>query len=184
MVSHKTQEHGISIQDVLGYLTKKGLVELISAEEYDDPHNPGPGLTLTHNGVLEAENLVSQRLGIESQQGSSSKQSIQTVIQTFNAPVGAVQTGAKSTSHISQTGGLMPGDVIQLISELRGIIQNSATGDKEEALEVVDALSEEIERSQPRNGRLRAFMRHLSELTVNTASKVITNALCKKLGID
>lgn len=183
LLSEEVRQYGISVEDVLPYLIRKGFVEQVSEEKYRNPVYPGPGFALTHEGLIEAEQLVAKRLGKQTEEVIT-KENIQTVIQHFNAPVGSVQTGNKSKAYVSQQIGANIDELLQLISQLRSEIENSDLSDKDDALEVVDALSEEINRDEPRKGRLRAFLRQIGEFTSGTASNVIANIISKQIGLD
>lgn len=184
MVSEETLKYEIYVEDVSGYLINKGFIEWIPEEKFNHPIMPGPGLKLTHIGLLEAEKLVANRLGGEKEDLVMTKENIHTIIQNFNAPIGAVQAGPKSKAHISQYIGPNIAELLQLISQLRNEIETSTLEDKEDVLEVVDALSEEVKRDEPRRGRLRAFMCQIGEFTANTASNVIASVINKQLGLD
>jgi hypothetical protein len=163
---------------------KRGLVKMASEDEYHNPTHPGPALSLTYEGLLEAEKLVAKRLGSQSQETTMTKEKIHTVIQNFHAPVGSIQTGQKSKSYVAQHIGANLDEILNLISQLRNEIENSALPDKEDALEVVEALSEEVKRGETRKGRLKAFMRQIGEFTTDTASNAIATIISKQLGLD
>lgn len=183
VLSAEVREYGMVVEDVLPYLIRKGFVEEVSEERYSNPVYPGPAFALTHEGLIEAEQLVAKRLGKQKEEVIT-KENVQTVIQHFNAPVGSVQTGNKSKAYVSQEIGLNVNELLPLISQLRREIERSDLSDKDDALEVIDALSEEVQKDEPRKGRLKAFLRQIGEFTSGTASNVIANIISKQIGLD
>lgn len=134
------------------------------------------GVTLSHKAVIEVEQSISNPTG-------GTEHFSSTVIQNFNAPVGSVQTGPHSTANVTQNFGSSASEVLALIPELRESLQALPPGDREEAIEIVDALEEEVQSPAPRKGRLKAFLGQLGSFTANTASNVIADAIAKSLGM-
>jgi hypothetical protein len=106
-----------------------------------------------------------------------------TVIQYFNGPVGSVQTGAHSSSQVTQNFGFNTTEVLKLLEELRRGFQSLPEGEREQAIEVVDGLEEEIQSSNPRRGRIRVFLGQIGSFAANTASSVAADAIAKSLGM-
>jgi AbiTii-like protein len=75
----------------------------------------------------------------------------------FNAPVGAVQTGANSTAQVAQPSGLSVGDVALLVAALRDAIP----ADREDVLAAVADLEEEVSLPSPKQSRLRSSLTFL-----------------------
>lgn len=102
----------------------------------------------------------------------------------FNGPVGAVQTGSQSDAFVTQNLGTDTSEVLDLIRELREILQSLPPDQQQEAVEVVDALEEEVQLPTLRKGRIKAFLKQLGEFSANTGSNVIATAISKILGIE
>jgi hypothetical protein len=133
-------------------------------------------VTLSHKAIVEVEQSIAHP-----DEGTEHFSS--TVIQNFNAPVGSVHTGPNSTSYVSQNFGANTSEVLSLIRELRNTFQSLPPDQKTEAIEVIDALEEEIQSPTPRKGRIKAFLGQIGSFTANTASNVIASAIAKSLGI-
>jgi hypothetical protein len=139
---------------------------------YDDRR-----VTLSHKAVVEVEQSIAHP-------DKGTEHFSSTVIQNFNAPVGSVHTGPHSTSYVNQNFGANVSEVLSLIRELRDTFQSLPPEQKVEALEVIDALEEEVQSPTPRMGRIKAFLGQIGSFTANTASNVIATAIAKSLGID
>jgi hypothetical protein len=135
------------------------------------------GVSLSHAAIAEIEQS-------KTNPNRDSEHFSSTVIQYhFNAPVGSVHTAAHSTSNVTQNFGANASEVLNLIRELRQSLQSFPSDQRGEALEVVDALEEEVQSSAPRKGRIKAFLSQLGTFTAETASNVLAEAIAKSLGI-
>jgi hypothetical protein len=153
--------------EIYGYFTSEGLFGNRGVDG---------GVSLSHKAIVEIEQSITQP-------NSGTEHFPSTVIQNFNAPVGSVQTGSHSVAHVTQNFGSSASEVINLIRELRQNLQTLPPDQRQEAIEVVDALEEEVQSSTPRKGRIKAFLGQLGEFTANTASSVIAAAIAKSLGM-
>lgn len=155
------------VQEVYHYFTNEGLFgnRLVDG-----------GVSLSHQAIVEIEQSVANP-------GRGTEHFPSTVIQHFNGPVGSVQTGPHSVAHVTQNFGAGASDVLNLIRELRESLQSFPPEQRQEVIEVVDALEEEVQSSAPRKGRIKAFLGQLSSFTANTASNVIAAAIAKSLGM-
>jgi hypothetical protein len=106
-----------------------------------------------------------------------------TVIQYFTAPVGAVHTGPHSSSEVTQNFGANASEVLGLLQELRQGFQSLPEDEREQAMEVVDALEEEIQSQNPRKGSIRAFLGQIGSFAADTAANVAAAAIAKSLGM-
>jgi hypothetical protein len=145
-------------------------------EEMFGDRRPTWLVQLSHRAIVEIEQSLNYP-----ERGTSHFPS--TVIQNFNAPVGSVHTGPNSSSNVTQHFGANVSEVVGLLNQLRSDFQSFPPEQKEEALEVVDALEEEIQSPTPRKGKIRAFLGQLATFTANTASSVAAEAIAKSLGM-
>lgn len=153
--------------DVYNYFTNEGLfgTRLVDG-----------GVSLSHQAIVEIEQSVANP-------SRGTEHFPSTVIQNFNAPVGSVQTGPNSVAHVTQNFGAGASDVLNLIRELRQSLQFFPADQRQEVIEVVDALEEEVQSPSPRKGRVKAFLSQIGSFTANTASNVIATAIAKSLGM-
>lgn len=134
------------------------------------------GVSLSHKAIIEIEQSITNP-------NRDTEHFPSTVIQNFNGPVGSVQTGSHSVAYVTQNFGASASDVMNLIRELRQNLQTLPPDQRQEAIEVVDALEEEVQSPAPRKGRIKAFLGQLGTFTANTASSVIASAIAKSLGM-
>lgn len=134
------------------------------------------GVSLSHKAILEIEQSISNP-------NRDTEHFTSSVIQNFNAPVGSVQTAPHSTSNVTQNFGANVSEVLNLIQELRQNFQTLPPDRREEAIEIIDALEEEVQSSAPRKGRLKAFLNQLASFTADTASDVLATAIASGLGM-
>ncbi len=110
------------------------------------------------------------------------------VTQIFHGAVGAVQTGSHSTAHITQNIGSDVADILKLLGELRQGFQSLPPEPREEAVEIVDALEEEIKSVAPRRGRVRAYLGQIGSFAKDTAVgvtvEVVKSELKQRFGFD
>ncbi len=137
----------------------------------------GGGVTLSHKAIVEMEQSIKNP-------STSTEHFPATVIQHFNAPVGSVQSGAQSTSHVTQNFGASTPDVLNLIRELRQSIQLLPVAQQEETFEVVNALEEEVQLPSPRKGRIRAFLTQIGGVATDIGVNLAATAIAKYYGLD
>jgi hypothetical protein len=140
------EEHtALSRQDVSAateYLISQGLVE---------PRALGGVASISHAGVVEVE-----RAQAEPDRPTEHFPSF-VINQVFHAPVGAVQTGARSTATINQNVGIDAQHLAALIASLRAAIPRERT----ELHEAVDDLQEEVSSPSPKTSRIRSSLAFL-----------------------
>jgi hypothetical protein len=134
------------------------------------------GVSLSHRAIVEIEQSISNP-------NRGTEHFTSTVIQNFNAPVGSVQTGSHSVANVTQHFGANASEVLNLIQELRQSFNSLPQDRRDEAIEVVDALEEEIQSPTPRKGRIKAFLSQIGSFAADTASSVIADAIAKGLGM-
>ncbi|MGH9903263.1 MAG: hypothetical protein ACRD68_15765, partial [Pyrinomonadaceae bacterium] len=144
----------------------------------------GEGLLKTSNLVLELthEGLVEYERSLEKPDAPTEHFPVQ-VIQQFNAPVGAVQTGAHATANVVQNVGSSAGEVLELLDRLRRDIEATLpSGEQAEALELVEGVEEEARSEKPRTARVKAFLKGLGNFTLSTASNALATAIAQQFG--
>jgi hypothetical protein len=164
------REMGLSedeANEIYGYFTSEGLFGNRGVDG---------GVSLSHRAIVEIEQSITQP-------NRGTEHFPSTVIQNFNAPVGSVQTGSHSVAHVTQNFGSSASEVVNLIRELRQNLQALPPDERQEAIEVVDALEEEVQSPTPRKGRIKAFLGQLGTFTANTASSVLADTIAKSLGM-
>jgi hypothetical protein len=134
-------------------------------------------LELTHAGIIEYER------SLERPDAPTEHFPVQ-VIQQFNAPVGAVQTGAHATANVIQQVGTGAGEVLELLGQLRRDIEATLPAEERtEALELVEGIEEEARSEKPRMARVKAFMKGLGNFALSTASNALATAIAQQFGL-
>jgi hypothetical protein len=144
------------------------------SEGFFSTGDAGGGVILSHRAILEIEQSIRNPK-------RATEHFAATVIQNFNAPVGAVQTGAQSSSIVTQNFGSNAREVLALISELRESFEKLPIGERGDTLEVVDALSEEVAAENPRKGRVKAYLAQLGSVAIKVGSEALVSAIAKQL---
>lgn len=134
-------------------------------------------LELTHAGVVEYERSL-ERPDVPTEHFPVQ------VIQQFNAPVGAVQTGTHATANVVQQVGAGTGEVLELLGQLRRDIEATLPAEeREEALELVEGIEEEARSEKPRTARVKAFLKGLGNFALSTASNALATAIAQQFGL-
>ncbi len=138
----------------------------------------GGNIHLSHLAVKEIERLIYlSHLAVKEIEKSikhpsqSTEHFSATIIQNFNAQVSNVQTGNNNLANINQSSG---GDLSEILDELthwKTLLNSLQVTEREEAIEVVDALAEELQKETPSKGRLKAFL-------------IVTKDFVVKVGVD
>lgn len=157
-------------KEILIYLTREGFFE---------NRDFGGGVTLSHKAIVEIERSLTNPT-------EATEHFSTTVIQNFNAPVGAVQSGPNSTANVNQNFGPSMAEVAQLIRQLRTQFEILPNGEREEAIDVVDGLSEELQRPAPSKGKVKAFLSQVGVIAQDVGSGasagLLAEAITKVLG--
>lgn len=146
-------------RNALDYLRGEGLVEVVTLADH---------VNLTHAGLLEVEESIRRP-----QQRTShfTPSEISMVFnQTFNGPVGAVQTGTNNTASITQT---VDSGVRNLIQQLRPYVDDLPEHHRVEASETIDALEEHSADPQKNRATLTALLRTLGPMFSATATGAV-----------
>jgi hypothetical protein len=145
----------------------------------------GEGLLKTSNLVLELTHagIVEYERSLERPDVPTEHFPVQ-VIQQFNAPVGAVQTGTHATANVVQQVGAGTGEVLELLGQLRRDIEATLPAEERaEALELVEGIEEEARSEKPRTARVKAFMKGLGNFALSTASNALATAIAQQFGL-
>jgi hypothetical protein len=134
-------------------------------------------LELTHKGLVEYERSLARP-------DAPTEHFPVQVIQQFNAPVGAVQTGAHATANVVQNVGVSAGEVLDLLARLRRDIEVTLPAEEQsEALELVEGIEEEARSEKPRTTRVKAFLKGLGNFALSTASNALATAIAQQFGL-
>lgn len=110
-----------------------------------------------------------------------------TVNQTFHAPVGAVQNASNSIANINQNIGQNFSEILEQLAHLKREFQSLPDEDREEAIEVVDALAVEVQSETPSKGKVKAFLSSVKDFAVKTGSdvtsKIVVELIKGQVGI-
>ncbi len=151
------------LSSVSDYLEGEGLIE-----QKDDS---GLLVWLTHEGVKAGDSPA--------EVDSSTKASIvqHTQHNIFNAAVGAVQQGDQNIANVAQSVGANLAEVADLLKELRNHIDPEH---REDGIEYIDAIEEELAKDVPKESRLRVFLKGVGDAATE-AGKVVVGEITKKL---
>lgn len=123
----------------------------------------GQHLAITHAGICEVEDSI-RHPARDTEHFSPTV--IQHVNMTFNAAVGAVQSGANATANVQQNIGA-PADpqIAALIAELRAKLTEVADGtERGAAEEVVDDVAKEVSKPKPNPLRMKGYLTTLATI--------------------
>lgn len=156
--------------------------------ELPDPRGGTQRLTVAHVKVYSAGNALDHleavwdRVNLSPTNNCASVRS-GSVIQNFNGPIGAVQTGDGATANVVQNVGAQFSEIAPLLdSVLRASADLSATA-QQEVREQVNELRGELAEVKPKPSRVKAFLAAMWQVTKDVATvapKVLE--LAEKLG--
>jgi hypothetical protein len=157
-------------------LQQAGMVEIVSdgllrlTEE---------GTTMTEETILEGLTSRAKASAVPASTPPSQ------VVNNFHGPVGSVQSGSGNVANVRQELGIAPADVVQLLDQLRSLVESSSSvrpGESaEEALVLVDSLKHEALAANPSRPKMKAFGEMLGKVLTGTAQAVLTSVLTKLL---
>jgi hypothetical protein len=165
-LAHRTGLGREEVANALDYLADEGLVNALI----------GGQVALTHEGIREVEQASARPAKGTAHFPPASI----TFHQTFNAPVGAVQSGAGATANVIQNVGMAGPEVATLIAEIRKGLPPASV----EAREALDEVEREASAPTPGATKLKAFLGLLwngTQKVVEIAPKVLE--LAQKLGV-
>jgi hypothetical protein len=164
------------IRESANYLSEEGLLT-IEEDDGSGRRPRGPYLRLTHKGIVEVEQSITNPT-------RPTEHFPSTVIQNFNASVGAVQTGSHSTAHAVQSLGAEIPEAFKLTAGLREKIKSLFPELQEAAVQLIEGLEDEFRLTKPRNARVKAFLKELNQLTDKSFIKKPLAALAKQYDIQ
>lgn len=132
------------IELALTYLAGEHLADAV--ETY---HGGSRGYKLTHQGIKEVER------SLQKPEEPTEHFSLQ-IIQNFNAPVGAVQTGPHATANVTQNIGAGLSDVFSLLEQLKLQVSELPQEQQEDASVSIEALEYELKLQDKNPKRIRA----------------------------
>ena len=141
----------------------------------------GGFVCLSHKAIVEIENSITNPL-------QSTEHFPSTVIQNFNAPVGSVQTGNHNIANVNQNFGQNLSEILQQLAILRNEFQILPISEREEAIEIVDALEDEVKSETPSKGKIKSFLLATKDFAVKTGteatSKILVELIKSQIGIS
>jgi formiminotetrahydrofolate cyclodeaminase len=136
-------------------------------------------VNLSHRAIVEIENSINNPQ-------KPTEHFSSTVIQNFRAPVGAVQTGNQTVANVNQNIGQSFSEILEQLANLKREFQSLPDGDREEAIEVVDALAIEVQSENPSKGKVKAFLSSVKDFAVKTGtdvtSKIVVELIKSQIG--
>jgi hypothetical protein len=152
-------------EDAYHYLIGEGLIESFSATG---------SVLLTHLGIIEVEHSIMNP-------NRATEHFATSIIQHFNAPVGAVQNAAYSTANVNQTIGVSSHEVFDLIQQLRHHVEALPTGQRQEAEEFVEGLVVEANSVAPNKTTVKALISALGSTLQDIATDVLAKLAAEML---
>jgi DNA-binding PadR family transcriptional regulator len=135
------------IRKALSYMEEEGLVK----------RHPG---TPTRDAFLQPRTYTITQKGRERTHGDGRAAPTPPVQNIFNAPVGAVQTGAGSQATIVQSSTTGREEILKLLRELRAVVEEIGDDSAREILkEDLEGVEEEVRSESPKPGKTRSFIR-------------------------
>lgn len=145
-----------------------------NAEGFFVDANFGSTVSLSHSAIREIENSLNHP-----QQSTEHFQS--TVIQNFHGAVGAVQTGNQNIANVNQNIGQNFSEILEQLAHLKREFQALPDGDREKAIEVIDAIAEEVKSESPSKGKIKSFLLATKDFAVKTGTELAASTLAKLL---
>jgi hypothetical protein len=141
--------------NIVRYLTNEGLAREVDLEY----------VFITHKGIKEVEQSIKRP-------EESTEHFMPIVIQNFNGPVGAVQTGNDNITHVTQNNGLALAEARNFIEVVRQSTVSLLPEQQEEAIEYIDDFEAEIISTNPKLSRLKAPVQALLGLVGRVGTAV------------
>lgn len=131
-------------------------------------------ITLSHRAIVEIENSLTNPQ-------QSTEHFPSTVIQNFNAPVGSVQTGNNNVANVNQNIGQNFSEILEQLAILKNQFQLLPSDEREEAIEVIDAIAVEVQSEKPSKGKIKSFLLTTKDFAVKTGTELAASTLAKLL---
>jgi hypothetical protein len=132
------------------------------------------GICLSHQAIVEIENSFNNPQ-------KSTEHFPSTVIQHFNAPVGAILNGSNNVANVNQNVGQNFSEILEQLAILRNQFQSLAIEEREEAIEVIDAIVVEVQSENPSKGKIKSFLLATKDFAVKTGTDLAASTLAKLL---
>jgi len=131
-------------------------------------------VVLSHRAIVEVENSLSNP-------EQSTEHFPSTVIQNFHASVGSVQTGNNNIANVNQNIGQNFSEILEQLAILRSQFQLLPNEEREEAIEVIDAITVEVQSESPSKGKIKSFLLTTKDFAVKTGTELAASTLAKLL---
>lgn len=129
---------------------------------------------LTSSGILYVERVITTI-------NQPKEQPPPPIVHNYHSPVGAVQTGNYNTATVTQNIGTNTMEIVKLISDLRQSFQNLPDKQKEEAIELVDGIEQEVKSDKPRKRNIKVLLESAKDFAVDTAQKILVETISKSI---
>lgn len=153
--------------DAYEYLRGEGLLK---------PMTLGGGVVITHRGIIEVENSITEP-------SKPTEHFMPQVIQHFHGNVGGVVTGNQNTMYVSNERTEAVHEVLRLVGELEDNLRQLPPEKRPEAKEALDNLKIEVESVAPKASRVKAAAFYVGNFFREVAVNVTTNLIEKSAGI-
>ena len=166
----------MEVAETIGYEREESveIYHYLTNEDFFDRRIPLWGISLSHRAVIEIESsLVNPERATE--------HFSTTVIQNFNASVGAVQTGNSNVANVSQKIGQNFSEILEQLALLRNQFQSSSAVDKEEAIDIIDDFEKEVVKETPNKSKIKGFLVATKDFAVKTGTDLAASTLAKLL---
>jgi hypothetical protein len=177
-----TEIDDYDVLEAARYLEEEGLLTIKEdvKDEWAGAPTPGPYLRLTHKGIVEVEQSITN----PTEPTPNFPATVIHQYNNYNASVGAVQTGQYSTAHAVQNSSVEFPEAIKHTENLRQQIKSLPSESQEAATQLIGGLEDEFRLSQPRKARVRAFLKELYELTDKISVRKSLASLAKQYDIQ
>ncbi len=132
------------------------------------------GVTLSHKAIVEVENSITNPM-------KSTEHFSSTVIQNFHAPVGSVLTGNYNTANVNQNIGQDFSEILEQLAILKREFQSQNFEEKDDAIEIVKDLENEIAKEKPNKTKIKTFLITTKDFAVKTGTELAASTLAKLL---
>ncbi len=99
----------------------------------------------------------------------------------FHAPVGAVQPGNNNVANVNQNIGQNFSEILEQLAILKNQFQSLSSDEREEAIEVIDAIAVEVQSEKPSKGKIKSFLLTTKDFAVKTGTELAASTLAKLL---
>ncbi len=174
-----------------------GSIYPIEVSVYDYPNNQ-KGMDMEYLSIFKEihlekfinyieEQLEEQEMTIKKETDLINQYS-SPITQNFHAPVGSVQTGNHNVANVNQNIGQNFSEILEQLATLKREFQSLPDEDREEAIEVVDALTLEVQNENPSKGKVKAFLSAVKDFSIKTGtdvtSKIVVELIKSQIGFS